>query len=174
MDITEDHMLIIKMNMKWWILLHNRCSGDLVLCFRLQDIFSPILQETLAFWWTQWSGCLCVPFRHVNLSEEKTSFWKCGIAQENNNSNNNGKISSELWFKAMMDLGRVMCYRDRTQYGVQSVVERTLISPSVRARRNRKEGESDKRRESDRLRQDWGGERHAALGRSEARCRRGP
>lgn len=50
-----------------------------------------------------------------------------------------------------MDLGRVMCYRDRTQYGVQSVVEHTLISPAVRARRKRKEGESDKGRESESL-----------------------
>lgn len=53
----------------------------------------------------------------------------------------------------MMDLGRVMRYRDRTQYGVQSVVEHALISPAVRARRKRKEGESDKGSESERSRQ---------------------
>lgn len=53
----------------------------------------------------------------------------------------------------MMDSGLVMYYSDRTQYGVQSVVEHTLISPAGRARRNRKGGESDKGSEPEHWRQ---------------------
>lgn len=173
MDVIRDDVLIITLNVvsnyvivkiqcyaciyikKFWSYTATFPGSADILLYGVELMFLRPLQA-------------CEPFKR------KTLFWKCSIAQENANNNDNNKISSELWFKAMMDLGRAMCYSDRTQYAVHSAAEHTLISPAGRVGRNRKGGKSDKGSEPERSRQGWGGERHAALGRSEARCRRGP